>query len=105
MRKLLISCVLCVPLLASAQDSWTGADKAKHFGVSFGLGAFTEATMPKLPFAAKFAIAIGPGLGKELTDQKFSTKDLVWDAIGVYSGMSFTHLLVRKNFIGYKGEF
>ena len=55
--------------------------------------------------AAKFAAAMAPGLGKELTDDKFSTKDLVWDAIGAYAGIKVTGWVIRRNFIGYRSEF
>lgn len=78
------------PVVATVKDSWTGPDKVKHFGVSVALGiAATNLTTNK---TTAFALSVAPGLAKELYDSrqpgnKFSYKDLAWDAIGAYVGI------------------
>lgn len=96
---------------ASAQDSWTGADKPKHIAAS-AISAvvveslFTETLNP----AQRFGLAMVPGIGKELFDMRkggsgFSVKDLAADAIGVGFGMAGYHVIVRPNYVGINIKF
>lgn len=72
--------------MSKCNDSWTGKDKALHFGVCFVMAAIN-------PFIALLA-----AMGKELYDQQqpnnhFCWKDIVADAVGVALG-SAVHLLL-----------
>ena len=81
-----------------AQDTWTGPDKKKHFAVSVVSGVFARQLAPHNELAA-FGVAMVPGLLKELVDagqrgNKFSTKDLVADALGAYAGVKLGGLMI-----------
>ncbi|MBI2441091.1 MAG: hypothetical protein HYV35_06945 [Lentisphaerae bacterium] len=83
----------CFPALspAAGDDEWLGPDKPLHFGVSVlldtagywtlreGGGEFSKAE--SLVLAALATLAVG--VGKEISDEKFSEKDLAWDAAGI----------------------
>ena len=76
-------------------DDWTGPDKVKHFGVSFALGAGAQMILPEDKPVAAFAMAMMPGLAKELSDSRkggsgFSVKDLAADAAGAALGVYVT---------------
>ena len=60
---------------AQSTDSWVGADKAKHFGLSAPLGMFGSALIPRdatLSQRVMYGTLLGslPGLAKELSDRR-----------------------------------
>ena len=76
-------------------DAWLGADKFKHFAMSYAVTAFAFAGARSLfddDASLGLAIAAGSaaGLLKEFYDRArgrpFSKRDLVWDAAGVALG-------------------
>ena len=90
----ILAASLLLPNLAVAQDTWSGADKKLHFGVSAVLGFAAVNQWPNDKPKA-FMVAMIPGLLKEITDAQkggsgFSGKDLAADAlgaaVGVYAG-------------------
>lgn len=109
MWRVLVLVLFSLP--AQAQDSWTGHDKALHFGVSVAAGYFCRGFLFQGPDDELRALGCGvaPGLVKELIDagepgNKFSGKDLVWDIAGAYVGVKFGGWVIRKNFIGYQWQ-
>lgn len=79
-------------------DAWFGDDKFRHFAVSFAATAFTfaaarSAGADDAALPAAITVAAAAGVGKELYDRRsgriFSTRDLVWDALGVLAGYAF----------------
>ena len=112
--KTLVAVLLALPLVVSAQDSWTGADKPKHFAVSAAAGLAAGAILPSLaPECGKWCrvgVAMVPGVLKELGDtgqagNRFSWRDLVWDAAGAYAGVTLSGFVFRPNAIAYRTEF
>ena len=102
--------VLFVVALCSrseARDRWTGDDKTLHFGLSAALGAAAFGTLqvgadadPELALGLGATLAFLPGLAKELLDasdsgNRFSSRDLFWDAIGAVAGASLIWLATR----------
>lgn len=88
---------------AQAADDWDGADKSTHFAVSAVLG-----TASAMHFENKwtaFGVAMIPGLLKEMTDSRFSGKDLAADALGAALGVQFGHWIVTRNGVGYRAAF
>ena len=90
------------------QDSWTGEDKAKHFGVSYALGL--GASQLSSDTWTAFGLALIPGVAKELYDQqqdcnRFSWKDLGWDAAGAYLGVRTGHWLISPAGVSYRKAF
>lgn len=82
----------CDTRAARAADKWFGDDKALHAGGSAALGVLA-ATMTDSE-AGAFAIAMVPGVLKEISDRRtcgnfFSVKDLAADALGAYLGVKF----------------
>jgi uncharacterized protein YfiM (DUF2279 family) len=106
-RLALILLCLAVPCVAAADDSWWGRDKALHLSVSLGLGAaaygglwLTGDDAPEVKLALSWSLAMLPGLAKELYDDgqpgnRFSGKDLLWDAIGALVGSGLGYLIDR----------
>jgi uncharacterized protein YfiM (DUF2279 family) len=92
MRNTLFEEVVAAP---KERDAWFGADKFKHFAMSYAVTAFAFAGARSLfdddPSLA-LAVAAGStaGLLKEVYDRRhgkpFSGRDLVWDAAGVAVG-------------------
>jgi putative lipoprotein len=90
--------VVCSATRARAEDSWWGADKARHFGVSAGLGLagyglaslVFEDRLAKI--AASAGLALSAGVAKEVYDAMghgtASWKDLTWDVAGTAVGVS-----------------
>lgn len=93
---------------ASSGDEWLGTDKAKHFGVTLGLGAVGYGggallfDTPRARLLSGAALGMGVGLGKELYDlgrgSRFSVKDLAWDALGTATGLALAWLVDRLFF-------
>jgi uncharacterized protein YfiM (DUF2279 family) len=108
MIKSILYVVLSLPFLAHA-DEWTGRDKNLHFlgGAAIG-AAVTLATDKPLYGVAAGAAA---GLAKELYDARNrathtpSTKDLVVTIVGAAVGSYTTHIVIRKNFLGFQTNF
>lgn len=78
-------------------DRWFAEDKLKHFFMSFAATnlAFGAARTTGLEGGPALLVAgaasAAAGLGKELHDRRngrpFSRKDLVWDALGIGTGL------------------
>lgn len=78
---------------APSEDRWFAEDKFKHFWLSFAATSltfgFVDAAGLDWPEAGVAAgvVAGGAGVWKEFSDrergERFSRKDLVWDALGV----------------------
>lgn len=84
----------------SSADTWTGADKKMHFAVSATLGFAAINQWPDEPGKA-FALAMVPGLLKELSDAQrggagFSGKDLAADALGAALGVAAGRWLIAR---------
>ena len=88
-----------IPVPEPAADRWVAEDKAQHFAMSFAItsmtyGAARSALPPDPARGTAAGLAILLGVGKELTDaaagDRFSLKDLAWDAAGVALGLVFT---------------
>ncbi|HKJ93347.1 MAG TPA: hypothetical protein VJ957_09265 [Longimicrobiales bacterium] len=87
------------PALAPpAADPWLGEDKARHLFMSFALTTMAfgagragglDVTIA-MPVAA--GITLGAGIGKEIHDRRsgriFSTRDLVFDLLGIGLGLT-----------------
>lgn len=87
--KHLLLAALLLPCLASAQDTWTGADKKLHVSVSFVIGLAAGFQFPgNKPLA--FGVALIPGVLKEISDRSttgFSGKDIAANALGAALGV------------------
>jgi len=89
-------------------DEWTGNDKSLHFGVSAALGVAAYSQTHDRTKA--FAWAIAPGVLKEVIDSqeegnRFSTKDLAWDALGALVGVQAGHWIIGDNKIAWVTDF
>ena len=81
------------PVQEPKQDRWLGSDKARHVWMSYAATAFTYAAVRSADQDRDVALTIAvpagviAGVGKELYDrsrgERFSTRDLVADAIGI----------------------
>jgi putative lipoprotein len=88
---------------AHAQDSWLGADKATHFGVSavVATGGYAASMLvveePWQRAALGGGFAFGLGIAKEIYDATGqgdpSLRDLTWDVIGCAFGVSVSLLV------------
>lgn len=69
-------------------DSWFSEDKFKHFFTSYMIYSFLRDHLNK---EKSIIITFSLGLSKELFDgfrkEKFSYKDLIWDALGISLGI------------------
>ena len=94
---------------AISQDSWTGADKQKHFAFSFGAGFLARGIFPDLTAQQAVAVGMIPGIVKEFADSgnggKFSGKDLVWDLAGAAAGVYIGGLVIGPRSIRYSMAF
>jgi len=97
----LVAAVAATPVRAADPvDSWTGQDKAMHFGLSAPLGMLGVGMADRLGFTGRFErIAVGaalgmvPGLAKEWSDRSnprgtASGKDMVANMLGAILGAS-----------------
>lgn len=103
---------LTLPSPASAELWLKAPDKQKHLAVFFVAGFLTEGVLQnEVPNPwARFAIAMAPGVLKELDDSRqpgnrFDVKDLAANAIGVYLGQQGMRVILRRNFVGFQTEF
>jgi len=86
-------------IVSKGQDKWFGRDKFHHFSYSMGIVGLTyhvshnQFNNPKCTsrlFAVSLAAIVG--IGKELYDkyckkEYISYKDIVWDTLGIVSGI------------------
>lgn len=83
-KLVIVLSLLFTPAVASASPN----DKTLHFGVSAGLStlfynAYKEQGHTKASAkVAAFASTLAIGIAKELSDQEFSSEDLLFDAMG-----------------------
>ena len=110
--KLIAACALFAwASAASAQDSWTGADKPKHIAASAISAVVVEGLFAEdLPVLARFTLAMAPGAVKELADMRrggsgFSWKDIGANALGVGLGMAGYHVIVKPGYVGINLKF
>ena len=97
LTKILLSLSTLAILNLNAADS----NSIKHFGFSAVFGIASETILHKnytqlddietISYAT--AIASLPGLAKELTDDKFSNEDMVFNVLGALSGAVFSNYL------------
>lgn len=108
MTKSILYVLFLLPFLAHA-DEWAGRDKTLHFlgGAAVGAAVTLATDRPAYGIAAGAAV----GLAKELYDTQHrsthtpSTKDLVVTVIGAAVGSYAAHLVIRKDFMGYRLNF
>lgn len=103
----LMGLLLFLPSLALA-DEWTGEDKQLHFAVSAGLGVAAYAHTHDR--ARAFGLAMVPGILKEIADSqsdgnRFSSKDLAWDALGAAVGLQAGHWVIGPERVSWVKEF
>ena len=98
--KTLIYALLALACSSSAaQDTWNGADKKMHIGVSFVLGFAAGAQWPDNRLKA-FGVAMIPGVLKEVSDRGttgISGKDLAADALGAALGVYAAGWMVSRS--------
>ena len=100
----IVSIPLALLVLATssqAADSWTGADKAKHFSSTAAIAAaVTVATESE---RAGFWTAVAIGAAKEVTDGRRAGHTASWrdfgaDVAGAYVGAKLgAYVVVRRN--------
>lgn len=103
--SLIAFAALLSPAAAQAQDDWLGRDKALHFTFSAAIAGGGYALSVPLTDDRAWRVTIGAGLGlsagvaKELYDAAGygdpSYRDLVWDAVGVATGVGLAYLIDR----------
>jgi putative lipoprotein len=97
MPAAIAAALLVLPLSARAEDSWVGADKALHLGLSAAIAsagygvASLELDRPGR-FLVGGGVALGAGVAKELWDLSGhgdpSWKDLTADLVGTAVGLA-----------------
>ncbi len=95
---------LPVVTVAADDDEWLGADKFMHFGASALIdtacywtlreGVHLEKT-DSLVISAFATLSVG--VAKEMSDEKFSGKDLAWDIIGTGVGTILWVIIDRQD--------
>jgi len=97
-KQIMTIITLSAAMSANAQDSLTGPDKIKHFGVSTGMAAIGTIAFNsrKIGFGACMAV----GAGKEIWDSRqpghtASAKDLIADAAGCAVGAYVGGLMIQ----------
>lgn len=97
---------------AAHADRWIGPDKADHMAISAMIGVTTSMLIDDKTTA--FAVAIVPGLLKEVYDSRqsnnyFSSKDLFADIIGAAIGVQTGHWILthreKTTTLGYRQTF
>ena len=103
-----LALLACLAMPAHAcgpyHDSWSGSDKAAHFGVSAALGVGASRLTDDT--ATAVGLALIPGLAKELYDagqdcNRFSWKDMGWNAMGAYVGVRTGNWLLGPTGVSY----
>ncbi|AUX94516.1 YfiM family lipoprotein [Mixta gaviniae] len=100
---LLLLCLCCAGCSHTAQDRWTGRDKAQHFIVSAALSAAgneygqQQGWRPRHSNSFGLMFAFSLGAAKELYDSRsagsgWSWKDLGWDIAGAATGFALWNL-------------
>jgi putative lipoprotein len=88
--------IVCASAVPAAQDRWTGADKARHFGAgaaiaSAGYGLSIPWTRDtKWRIVIGTASGVGAGAAKELRDRTHGTpswRDFTWASAGAAAGV------------------
>jgi uncharacterized protein YfiM (DUF2279 family) len=108
MIKSILYVVLSLPLLAQA-ESWTGPDKTLHFVGGAAIGAAVTLATDKPLYGVAAGAAVG--IAKELYDARNrathtpSTKDLLVTVLGAAVGSYTTHIIIRKDFVGFQTNF
>ena len=115
MKTMIAIALALSSITATAQDKWTGQDKAMHFGVSYALGFAAGNQWPNKEDRWKaIGVAMIPGVLKEVSDAQkggtgFSGKDIVADLIGASLGVYSAHWLIGrqggKTTLAYRTEF
>jgi len=90
-----------ITILSALSLNAADSNSIKHFGFSAMFGLASETILHKnyTQFddieKISYATAIGslPGLAKELTDNKFSNEDMVFNVLGALSGAVFSNYL------------
>ena len=90
--KAMFVAVLLTAAFSSAPAQHLERDKVEHFVTSAAFGALTVAARPDWSTGSQVAVAMLPGLAKELYDSRrsgsgFSAADLVADGLGAYAGV------------------
>jgi putative lipoprotein len=91
---------------AAARDSWFGIDKIKHFFISAFIESVSYSALQATGVQRKSALtgAIGVtaalGVARELHDKRtpgnrFSYRDLTWDALGITAGAVMLRHTIR----------
>lgn len=78
-------------------DPWFAEDKAKHFFMAFAATGFAYGAARSVGLGSDAALVtagtgtMAAGVGKELHDRRaggrFSTRDLVWNVVGIAAGL------------------
>lgn len=107
MKPVLIALMLCASAHACKDTMQFTQDKQKHVAVSSAIGAVSRSLIDDNKTA--FAVALVPGIAKELHDMSgngcASFKDMAYNAIGAAIGVASANWVIRRNFIGYRTEF
>ena len=110
----LIKTLGAIVVLSTISLNAADSNSIKHFGFSAIFGVASETVLhknyqqfddiEKISYAT--AIASLPGLAKELTDDKFSNEDMVFNILGALSGAVFSNYLNNNTsiFIAYNKE-
>ena len=108
----------CLALLASLaapahacgpyHDSWSGSDKAAHFGVSAALGVGASRLTDDT--ATAVGLALIPGLAKELYDagqdcNRFSWRDMGWNVAGAVLGVGGGYWMLGPSGVSWRMGF
>ena len=105
-RWAVLAALLAFPM-ASHADDWTGKDKVLHFSLAYaatlvpigmvGLGTddtYLAACQQRDKFSRFWMVVVaGLCVAKEATDDRFSWKDLAWDAGGIGAGYATARLM------------
>ncbi len=91
------------------KDKWAGKDKFQHATIEIAIGTVTGAYFEDKTTA--FAVAMLPGIAKEIYDYKHSNKhsasfkDLAADAVGAAVGVYVGNCVIRKQSITCAWQF
>lgn len=104
MRVVALLVLLSAPAFAQADDPWLSPDKGLHFAVSAGIASAGYASAAlftrdiHMKFGVGLALSLAAGAGKEMLDavrpgSTSSYKDLVFDALGIATGLVISWLV------------